>query len=189
MSHATRHVAMEDDGPHMHGRSMRKKFSPEEDEILVRMVEANGPHRWDEIAAAVPGRTGRQCRDRFRNYLMPNLNPEPWSPEEDEILVAKHYEIGPHWSRIAEFLPGRSSNSVKNRWYTYHQKSVRREVEGNLNKEATGIKHLPVTVTTARPERAKPRVHVFEKSGEPKSGNYLPQRLLDILIPPDEVTA
>lgn len=176
--------ANEDSSHNGQSRLSRRKFSPEEDRMLLRLVEANGPHRWDNIAAAVPGRTGRQCRDRFRNYLMPNLNSEPWSPEEDRILVTKYHEIGSHWSRIAEFLNGRSSNSVKNRWYTYHQKNVKREeAADDLGIDPPEIQLSPISTVPTTGEKQKPKVHIFQKSApETKSGNQLSQRLQDILV-------
>lgn len=43
----------------------RKKFSPEEDEQLKKLVEKMGSKKWGNIAKFMPGRTGRQCRDRY----------------------------------------------------------------------------------------------------------------------------
>lgn len=99
--------------------AQKRKFSVEEDNILRRLIEINGPRRWNQIALSLPGRTGRQCRDRFQNYLNPLLINGPWSHEEDILLEQKVYELGQHWNKIARFFKGRSSNNVKNRWYTY----------------------------------------------------------------------
>jgi hypothetical protein len=87
--------------------------------MLVLLVKRHGQCHWQTIASSMPGRTARQCRDRFTNYLVPNLSQAAWSPEEDRVLLERFRELGPHWSRIAPFLPGRSSNAIKNRWYTY----------------------------------------------------------------------
>jgi hypothetical protein len=50
------------------------------------------------------------------NQLCPALNKDDWSPHEDAILIQRQRSFGNVWSRIAQFLPGRSSNAVKNRW-------------------------------------------------------------------------
>ncbi|KAK8837112.1 hypothetical protein M9Y10_037166 [Tritrichomonas musculus] len=97
----------------------RRKFSLEEDTQLNRLIELHGPKNWDKIALSMPGRTGRQCRDRFNNYLKPSLTNGPWSIDEDNLLKQKVKEIGKHWNIIAKFFNGRSSNNIKNRWYTY----------------------------------------------------------------------
>ena len=99
--------------------NIRRKFSPEEDVQLSKLIEIYGPKKWDTIALSMPGRTGRQCRDRFTNYLDPSLTNGPWTKEEDIMLQQKVYEIGLHWNIIAKFFKGRSTNNIKNRWYTY----------------------------------------------------------------------
>ena len=102
--------------------NQRRKFSPEEDIKLSRAIALQGPRKWDQIALSLPGRTGRQCRDRFHNYLNPSLTNGPWTREEDRLLEQKVYELGQHWNKIAMFFRGRSSNNIKNRWYTYISK-------------------------------------------------------------------
>lgn len=99
--------------------NQRRKFSLEEDIKLSRAIALQGPRKWDQIALSLPGRTGRQCRDRFHNYLNPSLTNGPWTREEDKLLEQKVYELGQHWNKIVRFFRGRSANNIKNRWYTY----------------------------------------------------------------------
>lgn len=94
----------------------RKKFTVEEDEKLKQLVNQNGPKKWDQIAKMMPGRTGRQCRDRYRNYLIPGFFNGQWTQEEDKLLREKFKQFGPQWARMMQFFPGRSANSLKNRW-------------------------------------------------------------------------
>ena len=57
------------------------------------------------------------------NYLAPGFIHSNWTEEEDSILAKKYEEFGPHWSRIQNFLPHRTSNSIKNRYnYTISKK-------------------------------------------------------------------
>lgn len=101
---------------HQKAHNSRKKFSAEEDELLKKLVEKFGCKKWESIALEMPGRTGRQCRDRYKNYLVPGFFNGQWTQEEDDLLKQKYHEIGPQWSKMTKFIVGRSANSLKNRW-------------------------------------------------------------------------
>lgn len=95
---------------------IKAKWTKEEDELLKKAISKYGTNNWSLISNEIQGRTGKQCRERWLNQLNPTLNKEHWMPHEDSILT--HYQAfyGNSWSKIAHFLPGRSPNSVKNRW-------------------------------------------------------------------------
>jgi hypothetical protein len=97
----------------------RRKFTPEEDMKLRALVESFGTAGWDEIARFLPQRSPRQCRDRYKNYLLETLVTEPWTPEEDALVIRQFYLIGPKWVEIGKMLSGRSGNNVKNRWHKH----------------------------------------------------------------------
>lgn len=111
--------------------SKRKKFTPEEDEKLKELVNEIGLGKWEKIATLLPGRNGRQCRDRYRNYLSPGFFNGQWTQEEDDLLASKYFEIGPHWSQIVKSFPNRSANSLKNRWNYF----VCRQYPTNLSSQ------------------------------------------------------
>ena len=113
-------------------KKTRVLFTAEEDDLLRRAMEDSFVS-WVKLAERIPGRTARQCRDRWVNYLAPQNRNGPWSPEEDSLLWEKYRLHGPQWARIARFLNGRSENNVKNRWYAHvrHQ-HPQRESDGDL---------------------------------------------------------
>ena len=67
----------------MKGKAQPKtKWTPEEDEILTKAVAERG-YRWSEISKLIPGRIGKQCRERFLNRLNPQIKKSCWTEEED----------------------------------------------------------------------------------------------------------
>lgn len=94
----------------------RIPFTKEEDEKIKKMVKIYGSRKWSLIASFVEGRSPKQCRDRYKNYLEPGFFTGEWSKEEDELLLNLYTKYGPKWSKIAKVLNDRSSSSIKNRW-------------------------------------------------------------------------
>ena len=95
----------------------RTKFSPEEDDRLRELVDKYGTNDWAKIALALGGRTSRQCRERYKNFLQPSLVNGPWTPEEDELLIRLYHHYGPNWVAMHRIhFPTRSNNNIKNHW-------------------------------------------------------------------------
>jgi len=91
-------------------------WTPAEDEVIKGEVAKKGVGSWTAIAESLPGRLGKQCRERWYNHLNPVLSFLPFTAEEDEIILREVAERGTKWCEICKLLTGRSDNMIKNRW-------------------------------------------------------------------------
>jgi len=104
----------------------RHPFTAEEDELLKQKVSQFGTNAWHDIETQIPGRSARQCRERWNHYLSPEVENGPWTPEDDQLLLSYYHNRGPKWTVIAKQFNKRTANSIKNR-IKVHLRRQRRE--------------------------------------------------------------
>jgi hypothetical protein len=92
------------------------KFTAEEDDQIRAEVLRTGPRRWNVIAHLIPNRSARQIRERWKNYLAPEINISPWTADEDDLIVRLVAEMGKQWSRMSHFFCSRTDIAIKNRF-------------------------------------------------------------------------
>jgi hypothetical protein len=121
----------------------RRRWTLEEDAKLSSAVTNTSKKKygmesntnWVAVAALVPGRTKRQCRGRWRDALLSNIDPATartgkWSEDEDiRLKDAVQTYGGKNWPAIAALIPGQSEGQCHKRWYRGLDPSIDRANE------------------------------------------------------------
>ena len=123
---------------------VKGSWTKEEDLALEAWVTSKGPYKWAQCSKKIPGRNGKQCRERWCNNLDPDVIKGKWSVEEDTSIFNMFQSQGPKWAYIAKFLPGRTENSIKNRFYSTIRKM-------NHRKKDTETIYFPQSVNIDEP--------------------------------------
>jgi len=92
----------------------KRRFTIEDDEMLILAVNEIGTNNWDNVAKLFPNMNPRQVRDRYNNYANPSLDKSDFKPEEIDRLYQLREKYGNNWSEISKQLPNRSANQIKN---------------------------------------------------------------------------
>jgi hypothetical protein len=104
---------------------VKGSWTKEEDQVIIDCIEAANT-KGAEIADRIPGRIGKQCRDRRFNHLDPSLKKGGWTDEEDVVLVEAHAKWGNAWSEITKKFPGRTGRHCRDRWFSHLDPSLKK---------------------------------------------------------------
>ncbi len=126
--------------------SPRCIWTEKEDAMLKELALKYKGKKWRQVAEEVSAcvghskkrKTPKQCRERWHSHLCPFINTSSWSEEEEQKLFDSHKVVGNKWSVIAENLPGRTDNAIKNYFFCKLRK-LARNLKNNVLSVGTSI--------------------------------------------------
>ena len=122
-------------------RKLCKRFTQSEDTKLKHLVEKYGEDQWIKVSKHLIGRTARQCKDRWFQYLSPNTNLSPMTPEEEKLLVELAVKHNNQWAIIAQYFKSRPPSQLRNKWKTIQNRSSSKGEKAQLGNAEKNIQN------------------------------------------------
>lgn len=92
-------------------------WSNAEDQCLIAAVSKYGLNQWSRVSTLLNGKTAKQAKARWQEWLDPSIKKIEWSREEDEKLLHLAKVMPTQWRTIAVFV-GRTASQCLERYQT-----------------------------------------------------------------------
>ena len=79
----------------------KRPWTQEESDMVRQLVAEHGTRSWTLMASKLPGRSGKQCRERWKYQLDPSVRRGLWRAEEDAVIVRERARRGNRWAEVS----------------------------------------------------------------------------------------
>jgi len=93
----------------------QKKWTREEDELLILLAEKYNEKHWKEISKKFAKKNSLQCFSRYKR-IRPGIVKGSWKKEEDHAIVELVNKYGKAWSKISKILGTRNGKQIRDRF-------------------------------------------------------------------------
>ena len=93
----------------------RHRLTESEKKTVMALYQQYGENCWDKVQKALNLKTKRTAREHFYKFILADSR-TPFTPDEDNLIIAKVNEIGTKWSQIAKLFKNRSDINIRNRY-------------------------------------------------------------------------
>ena len=107
-------------------------WTPYEDEQLMKYIQKFGAKNWNECSEFIKNRSGKQCREHWKNCLNPDIKKGDWTPEEDLLIMIFYQRCNGSWRELVHYFKDRTENSIKNRFFSELRKIASND---SINKD------------------------------------------------------
>ena len=78
--------------------------------------------------------------------MCPSVNKEELTDAEDQLIMELVQQMGTKWAKIAQMLPGRTDNTIKNHWNSRMRRILRQQLKDDGGDSPTfqRAENLPV---------------------------------------------
>lgn len=93
----------------------QRKWTYEEDQILIKLAEQYGEKRWKDISFNFQNKNALQCFSRYKR-IRPGIVKGSWTKEEDRMILALVNQHGKCWSKISKAMTTRNGKQIRDRF-------------------------------------------------------------------------
>lgn len=109
----------------------QKKWTKEEDELLISLAERFGEKNWKEISKSFFNKNSLQCFSRYKR-IRPGIIKGSWKKEEDKKIIDLVNKHGKSWSKISKILGTRNGKQIRDRYINVLDPDI---IKGKFNEK------------------------------------------------------
>lgn len=103
----------------------QKKWTREEDELLIILAEKYNEKHWKEISKRFQKKNSLQCFSRYKR-IRPGIIKGSWKKEEDFKILDLVNKYGKSWSKISKLLSTRNGKQIRDRFINVLDPEIRK---------------------------------------------------------------